>query len=140
MRITQVEVIPVRVPLKAGLATKTAHGEDVDSPYGILRLHTDAGLVGLGEATLSPRWGGEALPGCVAAVDGLRAPVLLGADPLGRTALMARVGREIRLNPFTKAAVEMALWDLAGKALGVPVHRLLGGKVRDAVPIKMVVG
>src|SRR3954449_7131552 len=114
MRITQVEVIPVRVPLKAGLTTKTAHGEHVDSPYVILRLHTDAGLVGLGEATLAPRWSGETSPGCVAALEELIAPILLNADPLERTALMARVNRAIRLNPFTKAAVEMALWDLAG--------------------------
>ena len=48
--------------------------------------------------------------------------------------------REIKLNPFTKAAVEMALWDLAGKAAGVPVYQLLGGQVRDEIPIKMVVG
>jgi muconate cycloisomerase len=48
--------------------------------------------------------------------------------------------RELKLNPFTKAAIEMALWDLAGKAAGKPVYDLLGGKVRDTIPIKMVVG
>src|SRR6476619_2874093 len=112
MRITQVEVISVRVPLKAGLTTKTAHGEHIDSPYVILRLHTDQGLVGLGEATVSPRWSGETSRGCVAVIDDLLAPVLLGADPLDRNALMARTNRAIRLNPFTRAAVEMALWDL----------------------------
>ena len=46
----------------------------------------------------------------------------------------------IRLNPFTKAAVEMALWDLAGKAIDQPVYQLFGGKVCDDVPLKMVVG
>ena len=42
--------------------------------------------------------------------------------------------RALKHNPFTKAAVEMALWDLAGKAAGVPVYQLLGGRLRDEVP------
>ena len=46
----------------------------------------------------------------------------------------------IKLNPFTKAAVEMALWDIAGKVRGVPVYQLLGGKLRDIVPTKMMIG
>ncbi len=46
----------------------------------------------------------------------------------------------IKLNPFTKAAVEMALWDIAGKALGVPVYQLLGGKLHDVIPTKMMIG
>jgi muconate cycloisomerase len=140
MRITQIEAIPIRVPLKAGLTTKTAHGEHVDSPYVIVRVHTDAGLIGLGEATVSPRWSGETSPGCVAAVEQIIGPALTGADPTRITALRFRLERELKLNPFTRAAVEMALWDLAGKAAGIPVYQLLGGKVRERMPIKMVVG
>ena len=68
MQIARVETIPVEVPLKEGLTTKTAGGEHVVSPYVVVRVHTDAGLVGLGEATLSPRWSGETSPGCVAAI------------------------------------------------------------------------
>ena len=45
------------------------------------------------------------------------------------------MARRVQGNPFARAAVEMALWDLNGRALGVPVHRLLGGRVRDRVPL-----
>ena len=140
MKITRLETIPINVPLKEGLTTKTSHGEHVDSPYVVLRVHTDEGLIGLGEATLAPRWSGETSPGCVAVIDGLLAPVLVGEDPRLVQRLRQKMEGAIRLNPFTKAAVEMALWDLAGKAAGVPVHQLLGGKVRDEMPIKMVIG
>ena len=50
MKITQIETIPVEVPLKEGLTTKTAGGEHVVSPYVIVQIHTDEGLVGLGES------------------------------------------------------------------------------------------
>ncbi len=51
-------------------------------------------------------------------------------------ALTIRIGRSLAGNSFTKAAIEMALWDLLGKAAGLPVYRLLGGPVRDSIPIK----
>lgn len=140
IRITDVEAIPIKVPLKPGLTTKTAHGEHVDSPYVIVRVHTDEGLIGLGEATLAPRWSGETSPGCVAVIEGLIAPALTGEDPTQVNRLRRVMDSVIRLNPFSKAAVEMALWDIAGKAANVPVHQLLGGSVRDEMPIKMVVG
>jgi muconate cycloisomerase len=140
MKITRLEPIPINVPLKPGLTTKTSHGEHVDSPYVIVRVHTDEGLVGLGEATLAPRWSGETSPGCVAAIEGLIAPALIGEDPTQVSLLRRKMDGVIRLNPFTKAAIEMALWDLAGKSAGVPVYQLLGGKVRDEMPIKVVVG
>ncbi len=140
MKITRIETIAIDVPLKKGLTTKTAHGEHITSPYLIVRIHTDTEHVGLGEATLAPRWSGETSPGSQAAITGLMAPILVGEDPTQITALRQKIDRCIRSNPFTKAAVEMALWDLAGKAVGLPVYQLLGGKVRDAVPIKMVIG
>src|SRR5262249_58341282 len=49
--------------------------------------------------------------------------------------LRIEMSRRVQGNPFARAAVEMALWDLNGKALGVPVHGLLGGRVRDRVPL-----
>ena len=140
MKITRIEPIPINVPLKPDLTTKTAHGEHIDSPYLIVRVHTDEGLIGLGEATLSARWSGETSPSSVAILQGRIGPTLVGEDPTQITALRQKMDGAIKYHPFTKAAVEMALWDLAGKAVGLPVYQLLGGKVRDEVPIKMVVG
>jgi len=140
MKITQVEAVPVNVPLKPDMTTRTSHGSHVKSPYVIVRVHTDEGLIGLGEATVAPRWSGETSQGCVAIIHGLIAEVITGEDPTRVSHLRRRIEGVIRLNPFTKAAVEMALWDLAGKVAGVPVYQLLGGKVRDEMPIRMVVG
>src|SRR4051812_45226128 len=105
MKITRVEPIPVCVPLKKGLTTKTAHGEHVVSPYVIVRVHTDSGLVGLGEAPVAPRWSGETSQSCVTAIDDLLGPALVGQDPTRITALRAVMDRALKLNPFTKAAV-----------------------------------
>jgi muconate cycloisomerase len=140
MKITRIEAIPVNVPLKPELRTKTSHGEHVTSPYVIVRVHTDSSHVGLGEATVAPRWTGETSVGCVAAINGLIAPALVGEDATRITSLTQKMNRVIKLNPFMKSGIEMALWDLAGKAAGVPVFQLLGGRVRESVPIKMVIG
>jgi muconate cycloisomerase len=140
MRITKLEAIPVRVPLKVSMVTKTAHGEHHTSDYVIVKLHTDEGLIGLGEATVSALWSGETSKSCVAALAELIGPALMGADPSQISALRKLMDFLIKLNPFTKAAVEMALWDIAGKARGMPVYQLLGGKFWDIIPTKMMVG
>ena len=140
MKITRIEAIPIEVPLKQGMTTKTAHGEHIVSPYVILQIHTDEGLIGLGEATVAPRWSGETSASCTAAIRDLVEPALKGEDPSDVNRLCGVMDEVIKLNPFTKAAVEMALWDLAGKSAGKPLYQLLGGKVRQEIPMKMVVG
>ncbi|QDV32461.1 mandelate racemase/muconate lactonizing enzyme family protein [Tautonia plasticadhaerens] len=140
MKITRLEAIPVSVPLKAGLTTRTAHGDHVTSDYAIVRVHTDSGLVGLGEATVSPIWSGETNRSAVVAVEQILGPAILGMDPTRVHSCRFAMDRALKANPFTKSAVEMALWDLAGKAAGVPVHQLLGGKLRDSIRTKMMIG
>lgn len=140
MKITRIESIPVRVPLKQGMTTKTAHGDHVTSDYVIVKVHTDAGIVGLGEATVSALWTGETSRSTHAAITDLLGPALIGADPTRITKQRAAMDYLIKLNPFTKSAIEMALWDISGKAAGLPVYQLLGGKVRDVIPTKMMIG
>jgi galactonate dehydratase len=98
-----------------------------------LKLHTDEGLTGLGEPYL------EGHPeGVIAEVRRLE-PLLLGEDPRRVEHLWERMytaGGHYRGGPVTMSAIsgiDIALWDVAGKAAGVPVHRLLGGACRDRV-------
>ena len=97
-----------------------------------LKIHTDEGLVGLGEPILEGR-----ARTCALAVDEL-APYLIGKDPTRVVHHWQAMYRHAfyRGGPILTSAlsgVEQALWDLAGKALGVPVYQLFGGPTRDRV-------
>ena len=99
-----------------------------------VRLHTDSGLTGLGETY--PCSEAEA-----AVIAHSLAPVLLGRDPLTIDRLWADQFQAVSYHGWAGAeiraisAVDIALWDLAGKAAGVPVYQLLGGASRDRIPI-----
>ncbi|MFM7869496.1 MAG: mandelate racemase/muconate lactonizing protein, partial [Planctomycetaceae bacterium] len=116
MKITAIEAIPVCVPLKSGMTAKTAHGEHATSPYVIVKVHTDQGLIGLGEATVSALWSGETQGTVLALIREYLAPALLGRDPRDMTSIRRTMDFLVKLNPFTKSAIEMACWDLAGKS------------------------
>ena len=136
MKITRIETIPIRVPIKEHLAIRSSRGAHLESPFLIVRVHTDAGLVGLGEASCTPRWSGEDQVTGAHLIRTYLEPLLLGENPTEVAALAAKFRAAFAGNYFTKAAVEMALWDIAGKAAGKPVYELLGGRVREFVPTK----
>jgi L-alanine-DL-glutamate epimerase-like enolase superfamily enzyme len=133
MRITHVTThvlsTPADNPLVVGLPAPTDTREFVT-----LELGTDQGLVGLGLTF----FGGALTPALRAAVDGL-ARLLIGDDPTQVEAVAAKLRRAAgSAGPggiFTLAhsAIDIACWDLTGKALGRPVSALLGG-LRDRVP------
>ena len=103
----------------------------------IVRITADTGLVGYGEAKapVAPEATREI-------VRDLLTPVVVGADPLDIDVLWERMYGTMRLRGHASgflleaiSGVDLALWDLAGKALGVPVCKLLGGAYRDRVPV-----
>jgi muconate cycloisomerase len=105
----------------------------------ILRVRTDEGLSGLGEVSCTPRWSGEDSATARHVTDAYLKPLLLEQDPADVERLTGLMDQAIVGCHFTKAAVEMALWDLLGKAVGVPVYRLLGGPMRPGVRTKFSV-
>ncbi|MGC8794529.1 MAG: mandelate racemase/muconate lactonizing enzyme family protein, partial [Bryobacteraceae bacterium] len=97
-----------------------------------VRIYTDQGVWGHGEAT-------DAVAGGLPLVNGFRF-LLLGQDPLNVDALFERIrtagifaGAQAGQYVAALSAVEIALWDLAGKALGLPVWQLLGGRMRERI-------
>ena len=143
MKIARVETFSVVVPLHPGSWHSAAYEPEgytyggtwvrlhwPEFPIVLLRLHTDEGLIGLGEA---PK-------GIPEAKVRAAADFFIGRD-LGSFNL-----QELPLetmwfaDPGIYEAYEMALYDLAGKALGVPVHRLFGGAYRERVPVSRCSG
>jgi muconate cycloisomerase len=121
--------LPVRIRRRHGV------GDVQDAITNvILRLDTDAGITGFGEAAPWPVFTGTAEASAAALHVHLR-PLLIGADPFRVEALLDEADRLLVGHPEAKAAMEAALLDLKGKALGVSVADLLGGRVRDEIPL-----
>lgn len=127
MQITKIEAIELRLP---EIVEKTAGTQDTL----LVRIHTDAGIIGVGEIDSSPRVSRAIIEAPVShtIVRGLQ-HVLIGADPLEHEVLWRRMydatvymGRRAAVI-HTMAGIDCALWDIKGKALQQPIHKLLGG-------------
>lgn len=130
MQIARIEAIPVRIPLKPERRMISALGKHDTSDFVLVRMETDDGRIGVGEATATPNWSGETVWGTQAIIERLFAPALVGCDPLDRGLIEARMDALAVDNWFAKSSIEMACWDLAGRVVDKPVYELLGGACR----------
>jgi L-Ala-D/L-Glu epimerase len=135
MKITTVEAIPLAIPYRRPFAF--ASGKVTAADHVLVRITTDDGLVGHGEAPPRPYTYGETAASIVAAVRDLFAPVLVGADPFARERLRADLARTVA-NNAARGAIDVALWDLVGQACGQPVHVLLGHAADDVRVAHMI--
>lgn len=121
-RITTAECqIPLRTPFKTALRT-------VDSVHDLLvRVETDTGAVGYGEAPPTAVITGDTLGSIRTAVEEFIAPALTGLDVEELDTVMNRLDRCILKNTSAKAAVDMALYDLFAQSCGQPLYKVLGG-------------
>ena len=81
MRITRIRCLPCRIPLRPERRMISSLGQHVVSEYPLVRVETDAGIDGVGEATVTAVWSGETVWGAQAIIERIFAPLLLGADP-----------------------------------------------------------
>jgi L-alanine-DL-glutamate epimerase-like enolase superfamily enzyme len=135
VRITALEAIPFAVPYRR--APEFASGRVSDADNVLVRVHTDAGLVGQAEAQPRPYTYGETQASIVQAVSGPLNEALAGVDPL-RLELVAGRCAGVARNYVARGAVDLAVWDLVGQILGQPCHTLLGGFADDVAAAHMV--
>ena len=125
--------LPMTKPMKmAGVLIKAADNV-------LVRVELDGGHVGWGEAASAHSMTGETVESMMAAVRHM-APALLDMDGADIEAVSTRMDQLMYYNQSAKSAVEMALHDALGKALGKPVYELLGGKKRGRVPVLWLLG
>jgi muconate cycloisomerase len=139
LKISRIETIPVNVPVSPDRAIVGSRGGHLTSPFLLIKVHTDEGIVGLGEVSCTPVWSGEDQVTAAHLIGTYLEPALIGKDPTEIARLSATMLRAVANNPFTRAGIEMALWDVLGKVAGLPLFRLWGEAQRDAVPTKFSV-
>jgi L-alanine-DL-glutamate epimerase-like enolase superfamily enzyme len=136
VRITGVEIIPIKLPLLEPFVV--SYGTFPNLATVLVRLESDGGLTGWGEGTPDPHVTGETFEGVAATLRHL-APALLGRNPLDRSTAMRLLESRVAGVPTAKAALDIALHDLAGHVAGLPVWALLGGRAREALSISRVI-
>jgi len=146
VKIAGCEVFLVAVPSRR----EHTWASKMETPIGhhaIVRLDTDEGVSGWGEAPAIATWGGAHMryygetPETVKhIVESYLLPAIREVDPAEVAVVHSRMDRVVKGHPYAKAAVDVACHDLAGKALGVPVWKLLGGRQRDGIEVTHSLG
>jgi len=124
LKITDVEIFLFDIPLTSPF--RIAIGEMTAANDLLVRVRTDQGVTGLGEACPFPPITGETQATNAAAAKAIR-DMVIGQDPLAIDDLLRRIGPLVHANPSAVAAFDMAFHDILGKVAGLPLFRLLGG-------------
>tara|TARA_B100000029_G_scaffold509122_1_gene597575 strand:+ start:1041 stop:2147 length:1107 start_codon:yes stop_codon:yes gene_type:complete len=138
MKIVKLESIPYGIPVKgfADAYTSFSHSNAV-----LVKLHTDEGIVGIGEACAwEPEFYGESFETIHAMNLNYVAPKIIGQDPFNINKILLMLDQELARITCVKEGIDLALHDLVGKALNIPVYKLLGGKFRDQIPVASEIG
>ncbi|MFC1912801.1 mandelate racemase/muconate lactonizing enzyme family protein [Chloroflexota bacterium] len=140
MKIKQIEVIHTRIPLKKPFVLSKVLGTLTHTQPIVVRVMTDEGIEGLGEADPFVPFTEESPEGVKTSLRHYLGPVLLGVDPTHPAAIYARMDAAMKLNDIAKGAIDMACYDILGKAKNLPVYQLLGGCLRQSIPLTWGLG
>ncbi len=140
MRIVKIEVFLVQVEVQKPYVLAFAkHGLTKTSSV-IVRMHAENGHIGLGESDPFVGFSEESPESVMENICRYIGPAVLGMDPRNLVRLHLKMDSVMHASPFTKAPIDIAAHDLWGRTLSVPVYQLLGGRVRDEVPMIWPIG
>jgi muconate/chloromuconate cycloisomerase len=139
MKITKIRVSAVNIPT-AKTYRVAVMGTITSTQSVIVEMYTDEGLVGIGETDPALAFTGESQQTVMTMLKHHLGPAVLGMDPRAVEAIHGRMDAVCVENHFAKAAIDLACHDLLGKASNVPVYQLLGGLIRERVPIMWSLG
>jgi len=136
VKIAKIDTLPLSVPYSSGPARAGLENQNWDHlNVLIVRVETDEGLVGFGEA-----FSYNCMGAVKAVIEEMIAPIAIGRDADNIAGVMHDLQKALHLfgrygiTMFALSGLDIALWDLAAKAAGVPLHRLLGGAARERIP------
>ena len=138
MKITKIECIPIS--LKFAKPVVMSGGAEAASHVVLVKIHTDEGITGISETGgTSPWYMGESQDSIMHNINRVYGPpILLGEDPFNIETIVARMDKAAKANNQSKAVIDYALHDIMGKALGVPVYKLLGGLANEKIALAFV--
>lgn len=141
MIIDRIEIIKVKLPRSKTLTLSTYGQLGAGSFEFILtKVHTDEGFQGIGEVPPLPPLSPESQPVIAAMIENWIAPQILGEDPFDVERIWKKMDYVAPTYPMSKAPLDMALYDIMGKSLGVPAHKLLGGSTVERFPLVGLIG
>lgn len=133
MKIVSIKAHQLAVPLVHPYVLSKEYGVYSTATPIIVEITTDEGIVGYGESDPWPLFTGDSAEVSMCIIEKHLGPMLLGADPTNINEIHRLMDAIIRNQHMTKAAIDMACYDIWGKSINTPVHKLLGGKLRDAM-------
>jgi L-alanine-DL-glutamate epimerase-like enolase superfamily enzyme len=137
MKITKIECIPVS--LKFAKPIKMGGGVATRADTVVVKLYTDEGITGISETgDTSPWYMGESQDSIMHNINNVYGPFLLGENPFNIETIVAKMDKAAKSNSQSKAVIDYALHDIMGKALGVPVYKLLGGLANEKIQLAFV--
>jgi muconate cycloisomerase len=146
-RIRSLEVFAVAVPFSRGFVLGSGAVGTPDQAGSVIfvKLTTEDGVVGWGEQRALPTWSYETAETIAVVIKRHLEPILTELTPWDVELFHARANERLSPAvsngfPFARAAVDIAMHDAAGKLAGLPVHALLGGKIRDEIPLCSAIG